>query len=67
VEGGESVFVNCPLDDDYRDLFYALLFAIHDCGYLARCALETDNAGQVRIDKVMAAVPGVPGRTARHV
>lgn len=47
-----SVFVNCPFDDAYRDLFQALVFAIHDCGYVARCALELQDGSQVRIDKI---------------
>jgi hypothetical protein len=47
-----SVFVNCPFDDSYRHLFESIVFAIHDCGYIARCALEVDDASQVRIDKI---------------
>ncbi|HEU4889564.1 MAG TPA: hypothetical protein VFV49_16885 [Thermoanaerobaculia bacterium] len=47
-----SVFVNCPFDDAYRDLFQALVFAIHDCGYVARCALELQDGSQVRIEKI---------------
>ncbi len=47
-----SVFVNCPLDEDYRHLFEAVVFAVYDCGYIARCALEVDDASQVRIDKI---------------
>jgi hypothetical protein len=47
-----SVFVNCPFDDAYRHLFESIVFAIHDCGYIARCALEVDDASQVRIEKI---------------
>jgi hypothetical protein len=47
-----SVFVNCPLDEDYRHLFEAIVFAVQDCGYVARCALEVDDASEVRIDKI---------------
>src|SRR4051812_48514050 len=47
-----GVFVNCPLDDQYRYLFEAVIFAIQDCGYIARCSLEIDDASQVRIDKI---------------
>lgn len=28
------------------------MFAVHDCGFVARCALEIDDGSQVRIDKV---------------
>jgi hypothetical protein len=47
-----SVFVNCPLDADYRPLLEAIVFAIHDCGFEARAALEVNDASQVRIDKI---------------
>jgi hypothetical protein len=30
-----SVFVNCPFDVEYADLFHALTFAIVDCGFTA--------------------------------
>lgn len=51
-----SVFVNCPFDDAYRELFEAIVFAIHDCGYIARCSLEMDDASQVRIEKIAAII-----------
>jgi hypothetical protein len=47
-----AVFVNCPFDDSYRELFEALVFAIHDCGYVAHCALELEDGSEVRIDKI---------------
>jgi hypothetical protein len=47
-----NVFVNCPLDDEYRPLFEALVFAIQDCGYSTRCALEVSDGSEVRIDKI---------------
>ncbi len=47
-----NVFVNCPFDKDYAPLFDAIVFAIHDCGFVARCAMEVDDSAQVRIDKL---------------
>src|SRR3990170_5195013 len=41
----DSVFINCPFDSEYRAIFYALVFAVYDCGYVARCALEVDDSG----------------------
>jgi hypothetical protein len=52
AEYERSVFVNCPFDKEYKPLFEAIVFAIHDCGYLARCALEVDDGSEVRIEKV---------------
>lgn len=48
----DNVFINCPFDEDFRKLFYAKVFAIFDCGFRARCALEEDDGGEVRIDKI---------------
>lgn len=50
---GENVFVNCPFDAGYKRIFDAIVFAVHDCGYVARSALELSDTGEVRIDKIV--------------
>jgi hypothetical protein len=55
------VFINCPFDEPYRPIFYALVFAVHDSGFYARSALEADNAGEVRIHKIARII-----RDCRH-
>ncbi len=47
-----NVFINCPFDDDYLELRNALIFAVYDCGFIPRCALEEDNGGNVRFEKI---------------
>ena len=47
-----EVFINCPFDDGYSDIFEAILFAIYFCGCKPRCALEVDDGSQVRLDKI---------------
>ncbi|PSJ47016.1 hypothetical protein C7I36_03610 [Zobellella taiwanensis] len=47
-----SVFINCPFDSQYEPLFEAILFTIYKCGLKPRCALEHDDAGETRIDKI---------------
>lgn len=47
-----SVFINCPFDDRYLPLFQALVFAVQDCGFLARCAREIEDSGEERIRKI---------------
>jgi len=49
----KNVFINCPFDDPYKPLFNAMVFAVHDIGFLPRCALEASNAGQFRLKKIM--------------
>ncbi|MEK6300628.1 MAG: hypothetical protein AABO41_07900 [Acidobacteriota bacterium] len=48
----ERIFINVPFDPRYQRLFRALVFVIHDCGFVARCATEDDNSLQVRVDKL---------------
>ena len=48
----ENVFVNCPFDDAYKPSLEAVLFAITASGYRVRCALEDNDAGDVRFDKL---------------
>jgi hypothetical protein len=48
-----NVFVNAPFDDDYAPLFDALIFTIYACGYRARCALEENDSGDIRLDKLV--------------
>ncbi len=47
-----SVFINCPFDEAYGQIFDALVFSIFDCGFIPRCAMEIDDGAQVRIDKI---------------
>lgn len=53
-----SVFINCPFDEPFRPLFEGLVFAIYDCGYIARCSLEVDDASVVRIEKITKLIAG---------
>lgn len=50
---GRSVFINCPFDPAYRPLFRALVFTVCDAGLHARCALEAEDSGEVRLDKII--------------
>lgn len=52
----KSVFVNAPFSDDRRDVFDAIIFATLACGFTPRCAREFDNAGQARLDKIIALI-----------
>lgn len=47
-----SVFINCPFDRSYKPLLDAILFTIHDCGFIARTALEVRGAAEFRLAKI---------------
>ena len=52
----DNVFINCPFDSTYKPLFDAMVLAVHDCGFIARCALEEGDASEVRIDKIYSII-----------
>ena len=56
VHYNDNVFINCPFDSAYKPLFDAMIFTVHDCGFISRCALEEDDASQVRIDKIYSII-----------
>ncbi|MGB8658175.1 MAG: hypothetical protein WCE90_10395 [Candidatus Zixiibacteriota bacterium] len=45
----DQIFINCPFDEQYVRLFRAIVFAIHDCGFIPRCSLEEDDATEFRL------------------
>jgi len=52
----DSVFINCPFDESYKRMFDAIVFAVFDCGFRARCTLEEEDASQIRIEKIYSIV-----------
>ena len=56
IHYNDNIFINCPFDSAYKPLFDAMVFAIHDCGFIPRCALEEDDASEVRIDKIYSII-----------
>jgi hypothetical protein len=47
-----AVFVNVPFDPLFAPLIEALVFTITACGYRVRCALEENDSGDIRLDKL---------------
>jgi hypothetical protein len=50
------VFINCPFDEQYSALFHAAVFAVMDCGFHIRCALDTSDSGQIRLNKIYSTI-----------
>ncbi len=48
-----NVFLNFPFDPGYEPMRNAILFVVHDCGFVPRCALEMDDSGDVRFEKIL--------------
>lgn len=52
----KNVFVNCPFDDDYRQLLIGIVFTILYFGYKPRLSLERADSGETRIDKILSLI-----------
>lgn len=52
-----SVFINCPFEPCYGDLFKAVFFTVIYCGFNPVCALD-ENDGGLRIDKIKKKIEG---------
>jgi len=48
----KNVFINCPFDDKYLPLLKVLLYTIKQIGYTPRIALERNDSGEVRLNKI---------------
>lgn len=52
----KNVFVNCPFDDDYRQLLIAIIFTVMYLGYKPRLSLERADSGETRINKILGLI-----------
>lgn len=50
---GISVFINCPLDDEYRSLLRPMLFTMVYSGLVPRLASEKSDSLEQRIEKIV--------------
>lgn len=49
----KNVFVNCPFDDDFRQLLLGIIFTIIYFGYKPRLSLERADSAESRIQKIL--------------
>lgn len=52
----KDVFINCPFDKDYWPFLRATVFVIYATGFRPRCALEEDDSGVVRMEKLLSII-----------
>lgn len=52
----DNVFINCPFDKKYKPILNAIVFAIHDAGFVARCSYEVIDSGQARLAKILSII-----------
>ena len=53
-----SVFINCPFDPEYLELFDAIVFATVCCGFIPRSALESGTVSEPRLARIIRGLHG---------
>lgn len=49
----KNVFVNCPFDDEYRQILIGVVFTVIYFGFKPRLSLERADSAEIRIDKIV--------------
>ena len=52
----DQVFINCPFDKSYLNMFRACVFAVLDAGFIPRCSLEVGNGTQFRLNAIVGLI-----------
>ena len=51
-----KVFINCPFDPDFLEVFRAVIFCIKACGFQPLTAQDESDSGRSRIDKITSLI-----------
>jgi len=52
----DSVFINCPFDDDYYPVLKGIVYAVYRCGFFPKTALDEDDASENRLNKIIRTI-----------
>lgn len=52
----QNVFINCPFDSEYTPIFEAIVFAVNDAGFRAKCARERLDSSEIRLQKIISLI-----------
>lgn len=55
-----AVFINCPFDASYRNIFDAIVFTVCALGFDPRCALDRDDGSEDRLEKILRLIDECP-------
>jgi len=54
----ESIFINCPFDEEYAPILQAIAFCVTYLGFFPRLAPENADNGRARLDRIIDLVQG---------
>ncbi len=49
----DSVFINCPFDDEYVPILRAIIYTVYRCGFSPKTALDEDDGLDNRLGKII--------------
>jgi hypothetical protein len=52
----KAVFINCPYDEEFAEIFGAIVFATVCCGFMPRSALESGTVAESRMQRIVDAI-----------
>lgn len=52
----KCVFINCPFDSEFEHLLQAIMFCVVDLGFTPRLAIEVEDGGEIRLDKIRSLI-----------
>jgi hypothetical protein len=60
IGDNRTVFINCPFDPTYRQIFDAIVFCVCALDFEPRCALEQDSGTKERLTKILNLIEECP-------
>jgi hypothetical protein len=58
AEYNDSVFINCPFDESYSQIFRSIIFTTYKCGLVPVTALAEDDSSENRLNKIERLIEG---------
>jgi len=52
----KSVFINCPYDPEFEEMFLAIVFTVAASGFVPRSARDSEGRADTRIDRITEAL-----------
>lgn len=52
----KSVFINCPFDNDYRQILLSILFTVKYLEFIPKISLEKSDAGTARLTNIVSLI-----------
>jgi hypothetical protein len=52
----KSVFINCPYDPEFEEMFLAIVFTVAAFGFIPRSARDSEGLADTRIDRITEAL-----------